>query len=629
MQDFKKFLHKLSAIGIATAIPCDEAIAFNGNQGIFIFDINIGTELGNVNLNHEAFGVPDRFQIEYDGVIVADSLYVGDSLTGNPPNYSGMVGSTYNNVPEYFWDGVQFVANGNTQNITIMQSDVAPFGSTAGAGTINFQKISSLPSVMTVRVFAPLGGTAWNLDTECPDLVGIGCSENLNFSSDDQAGRYFTNVELGLGTGLVTLDYNAANIPDRFQIMYDGVMVADSRYVGGYFSGNPPDADTALWEGGGGSGMFVGKSYNGIPDYEWDGVTFVASGPTNNYTVLQSEVADFGDTAGAGTLSFIKTNPLPSVMTIITTSLPANTGFDFTPACPIAEPTNIQLTTTSTASSWVANTVTNGGSTLRWDSTNGFVYGKTGDSPDFDLSANIGDADMYIYDTTNVTDFNVENLDISSIDVSGNINLQTLNVGDNDLSTLDVSQNTALAILNCYINNLTTLDVTNNTALTALSCFDNSITALDVDSNTLLEQLYCSNNSLNTLSVTLNTALLELECGNNSISTLDVTNNTLLTSLVCDANSISTLDVSANTNLVTLDCSSNSLTNLVITANTLLTTLRCDGNVLVAGDIDNILIQLDTNGLSNGVLDIPLGRTAASDAALTSLQGKGWTVTEI
>jgi len=98
---------------------------------------------------------------------------------------------------------------------------------------------------------------------------------------------------------------------------------------------------------------------------------------------------------------------------------------------------------------------------------------------------------------------------------------------------------------------------------------------------------------------------------------------------LCDGNTISTLDVSANTALVTLDCSSNSLTNLSITNNTALTTLRCDGNSLVAGDIDNIVIQLDTNGLSNGTLDIPLGRTAASDAAKASLQGKGWTVTEI
>jgi len=336
MWSWRKRLHKISSIGIVTAIPCDEAVAFTGNQGIFIFDINIGSELGNVNLNYDAFGVPDRFQIEYDGVIVADSLYVGNSLTGNPPDLGGgFVGNTYNNVPEFLWDGTQFVANGNTQNLTIQQSDVAPFGSTAGSGTISFQKVSSAPTVMTVRIFAPLGGTAWTMDTECPTVVGIGCSENLSFASDDQAGRYFTEVELGLGTGIVTVDYNAGNIPDRFQIEYDGAIVADSLYVGGYFTGNPPDADTVLWEVGAGSGMFVGKTYNSIPDYAWDGVQFVATGATNNYTVIQADVAPFGQTAGAGTLSFVKTNPLPSTMTIIVTALPANTGFDFTPNCPV------------------------------------------------------------------------------------------------------------------------------------------------------------------------------------------------------------------------------------------------------------------------------------------------------
>lgn len=465
MNCFREFLYKLTSIKGETPIPCGAPISYAGLSGIFIINVTLGTDLGIAGLVHDAQSVPDRFQIFFDGNLVADSKYVGDGLTGNPPNYLGnFVGNVYNNVPEFYWDGTQFVANGNTQNLTILQEDVAEFGLTDGNGSISFDKQLAAPGVMTIYVFAPLGGTAWTIDS---------------------------------------------------------------------------------------------------------------------------------------------------------TSCPVNT-YD-----------TINLSTTSLSGTWQANTVTNGGAVLRWNATNGITYGKDGNNPVFDLNDNLGTVDFSIYDTVLVTDFNVENLLVTSIDVSNSPGLLTLNVGDNSLTSLDVTANTSLTTLNFYLNNIPTIDLSNNTALVNLSCFDAGLTALSVTNNTLLQNLFLSNNTVATLNVSTNTALLNLECSNNSLSALSVTTNTLLTSLLCDGNTISTLDVSANTALVTLDCSSNSLTNLSITNNTALTTLRCDGNSLVAGDIDNIVIQLDTNGLSNGTLDIPLGRTAASDAAKASLQGKGWTVTEI
>lgn len=162
----------------------------------------------------------------------------------------------------------------------------------------------------------------------------IACSEILSFSNDDQAGRYYTEVTVGTEGGTVTLNYDAGDIPDRFQIEYDGVIVADSKLVGDYLTGNPPNADTALWEGGAGSGQFVGKVYNNLPNYIWNGVTFIADGNTTDNTVTQSDVADFGSTSGTGSISFTKPAGAPTTMTIITTAFPSNTGFSFTPSCP-------------------------------------------------------------------------------------------------------------------------------------------------------------------------------------------------------------------------------------------------------------------------------------------------------
>lgn len=47
-----------------------------------------------------------------------------------------------------------------------------------------------------------------------------------------------------------------------------------------------------------------------------------------------------------------------------------------------------------------------------------------------------------------------------------------------------------------------------------------------------------------------------------------------------------------------------------------------------ASQLDNLLIELDGFGLSNGVLNIMAGRTSASDAAVAAMLGRGYTVNE-
>ena len=104
--------------------------------------------------------------------------------------------------------------------------------------------------------------------------------------------------------------------------------------------------------------------------------------------------------------------------------------------------------------------------------------------------------------------------------------LTNLNVTNNQLTSLDVSQNIALIYLQCQSNQLTTLDVSANTALTYLGSGGNLLTSLDVSQNTALTYLWCNNNLLTSLDVRNgNNSLLDTNffcTGNPNLTCIDV-----------------------------------------------------------------------------------------------------------
>ena len=54
------------------------------------------------------------------------------------------------------------------------------------------------------------------------------------------------NINLGAGTGTVTLNYNAQSIPDKFEVWFDGIKVIDTGYRGSDFRQADLDAALAL-----------------------------------------------------------------------------------------------------------------------------------------------------------------------------------------------------------------------------------------------------------------------------------------------------------------------------------------------------------------------------------------------
>lgn len=77
--------------------------------------------------------------------------------------------------------------------------------------------------------------------------------------------------------------------------------------------------------------------------------------------------------------------------------------------------------------------------------------------------------------------------------------------------------------------------------------------------------------------------------------------------------------------LIELFISGNDLTTVSVANNPLLTSVYVASNSLNSTSVDNIYIDLDNHGLSNGILQIDSGtRTSNSDTAVANLTAKGW-----
>ena len=177
-----------------------------------------------------------------------------------------------------------------------------------------------------------------------------------------------------------------------------------------------------------------------------------------------------------------------------------------------------------------------------------------------------------------------------------NVQLTQLNIPNRELESLDVAKCTALTDLYCHTNSLTSLDVTKCTALTILACHTNTLTLLDVSKCMALTDLYCHTNSLTELDVTQCTKLTFLQCYVNKLSKLDVTNCPELTNLDCYQNALTTLDVSACPKLATLNCFQNALATLDLSGCSVLSQFNAQGQQI------EVPVSSDATTFANPIL---------------------------
>ena len=200
----------------------------------------------------------------------------------------------------------------------------------------------------------------------------------------------------------------------------------------------------------------------------------------------------------------------------------------------------------------------------------------------------------------NLTDLIVNDNGISSINLSNNSLLKKLIISSNNLTSIDLSSNTNLTILELgntgdgQTNKMTSIDLTNNVSLDRITLGNIGLTSIDLSKNINLTNLYLNGNQLTSLDVSNNSELKSIYASLNQIPSLDFTNNTKLTFLELQVLGLTSLDVANSPDLVRLYVMYNPLNSLDVSNNNKLTTLYASSQTANLS-----CIQVSTSQLAN------------------------------
>ncbi|MGN0974579.1 MAG: leucine-rich repeat domain-containing protein [Gemmiger sp.] len=189
------------------------------------------------------------------------------------------------------------------------------------------------------------------------------------------------------------------------------------------------------------------------------------------------------------------------------------------------------------------------------------------DFESLDLTRNEKLTSVYVYDSelqelklpASVEDVDVEDAQLTSLDLSGCTGLVRLDVSGNRLETLDLAACTWLEQLDAAENRLTALDVTACPRLQFLNCTGNQLTELDLSGCRELVTLWCADNALTSLDLTGLADLADANVNDNRLTELDMTGCGALTSLYCSGNRLTSLNVAECRELDWLSCFDNAL----------------------------------------------------------------------
>ena len=196
---------------------------------------------------------------------------------------------------------------------------------------------------------------------------------------------------------------------------------------------------------------------------------------------------------------------------------------------------------------------------------------------------------------TNLKDLQCYETHLKSLDCSSLKNLETLEIQNTDISELDVSNNMQLKKLNCYKNRIKELDLSNNTELEVLNVYDTDISELDVSMLPNLWELLCSGTSIEDIDVSKNEKLQSLDVSDTSVSKVDISNNKRLMGLYCiNCTEMNDIDITNNEKLQELRIEGTGISKMDLSECDDIYYVSCNQDTVIEG-VDDSIINRDND----------------------------------
>ena len=203
--------------------PCGvDTISYIGGQGIYLTEVDVGSNTGQITISFNPATVPDGIRVTYDGVVYnsvsspnhgfLQSSNSGElTFLGTQSADCGVSESTYNDVTVYRYNnnGGLYENTGNTQTVSVGAGDVVTETTDAGDCVMVIPKPNASPSTIEIEIAGLCPTTQWDFTVFCPEDA-FGFTGTVNSVDSTAAcstaldqGYYHVPVTGSVGTPLL------------------------------------------------------------------------------------------------------------------------------------------------------------------------------------------------------------------------------------------------------------------------------------------------------------------------------------------------------------------------------------------------------------------------------------------
>jgi hypothetical protein len=160
---------------------CSEATNIAGSEGLYLLNVNLGTDTGAVIVTFTPNDTPDGIKAEFDSVVYNALSSPLDGYHAAPTNLATYVGNTAFDcglvagspyiLTEYENSGISFVATGNTPTVNVTAPQVSTsIGNPLGCIMV-IPKPNISPSNLLVQMYGICVGSSYNVSVSCPERL--------------------------------------------------------------------------------------------------------------------------------------------------------------------------------------------------------------------------------------------------------------------------------------------------------------------------------------------------------------------------------------------------------------------------------------------------------------------------